>query len=125
MTDDSPVSRRRVLRTVGIGATVALAGCSDSEKSVQFRAEVASSRVVFFEDAVRIFIQLIDKQPNEKTNVGIVVRLLSDSNNIISEKKREVTSIKEDSTYIIQFEDIPTSIQTDIKEVSVSLSRPS
>ncbi len=27
MTDDSPVSRRRVLRTVGIGTAVALAGC--------------------------------------------------------------------------------------------------
>jgi hypothetical protein len=28
MTDDSPVSRRRVLRTVGVGTTVVLAGCS-------------------------------------------------------------------------------------------------
>lgn len=28
MTDDSPVFRRRVLRTIGIGTTVVLAGCS-------------------------------------------------------------------------------------------------
>jgi hypothetical protein len=31
VTDDSPVSRRRVLRTVGIGTAAALAGCSGGE----------------------------------------------------------------------------------------------
>lgn len=122
MTDDSPVSRRRVLRTVSIGTTILLAGCSDNEESVQLRAEVANSRVVFSEDTIRVFIQLIDKQPNQETNVDVNVILLSDSDDIISEKTREVTSIKQDSTYIIQFENIPASIQTDIKQVSVSLA---
>lgn len=35
MTDDSPVPRRRVLRTVGIGTTVALAGCSGGSNGAE------------------------------------------------------------------------------------------
>jgi hypothetical protein len=44
VTDGSPVSRRQLLRTVGIGATVALAGCSTGRDGSQQQTETETQQ---------------------------------------------------------------------------------